>query len=280
MRRRKFYGMLLFIAGVLFAFSAAVTAQSGDDLDPTTDSPDAAVSWEWLISTSSESDLDLTLANPGDKALVEQTVNGYTVRIINVKRSIERKFGYSENGATDVQAISVDVCYSMPDIGEWHLEILPLMPTSDFDVPRGWEGRYNYWNEKKADGKETGEKCARYTYAFALETKIGLPITIEISKLWMIPYGGYDACWEMKERFETNPRAREAGITIHCTDIPTGVPDGMEPLAIASVHLDGYDESRLTKQEAHRLMLEIESGVIYGPWVFTIDSLNTDESQL
>ena len=125
MRRRKFYGMLLFIAGVLFAFSAAVTAQSGDDLDPTTDSPDAAVSWEWLISTSSESDLDLTLANPGDKALVEQTVNGYTVRIINVKRSIERKFGYSENGATDVQAISVDVCYSMPDIGEWHLEILP-----------------------------------------------------------------------------------------------------------------------------------------------------------
>ena len=72
--------MLLFIAGVLFAFSAAVTAQSGDDLDPTTDSPDAAVSWEWLISTSSESDLDLTLANPGDKALVEQTVNGYTQR--------------------------------------------------------------------------------------------------------------------------------------------------------------------------------------------------------
>ena len=95
----------------------------------------------------------------------------------------------------------------------------------------------------------------------------------------MIPYGGYDACWEMKERFETNPCVREAGITIHCTDIPTGVPDGMEPLAIASVHLDGYDESKLTKQEAHALMLEIESGVIYGPWVFTIDSLNTDEFQ-
>ena len=48
----------------------------------------------------------------------------------------------------------------------------------------------------------------------------------------------------------------------------------MEPLAIASVHLDGYDESKLTKQEAHALMLEIESGVIYGPWIFKITPTN------
>ena len=274
MRNRKFYGMLLFVAGFLFVFVAVVSAQRGDESDPTTDPPGAAVIREWLMATPSNPDPDLTMANPGDKALIDQTVNGYTVRIINVKRSIERKFGYSEKGATDVQLLSVDVCYSTPDIGEWHLEILPLLPTSDFGVPRGWEGRYNYWNEKKADGKETGEKCARYTYAFALETKIELPITIEISKLWMIPYGGYDACREMKERFETNPRARKAGITILCEDIPTGVPDGMEPLATAAVQLDRYDRSKLTKQEAHALMLEIESGVIYGPWIFRIHPTN------
>ena len=155
----------------------------------------------------------------------------------------------------------MDVGYTTPDSIEWLLDGLPDMLRTDSIASQGWEEKTNYWNEKKADGKETGEKCARYTYAFALETKIELPITIEISKLWMIPYGGYDACWEMRERFETNPRAREAGLKIGCENIPTGVPDGMEPLAIASVHLDGYDESRLTKQEAHRLMLEIESGV-------------------
>ena len=250
-----------------------------DSLDLQYDPTEGEVMREWLLATSSESDLDLTLANPGDKALVEQTVNGYTVRIINLKRSIERKFGYSENGATDVQVISVDVCYTTPDSIEWLLDGPPDMLRTDSIASQGWEEKFNYWDEKKADGKEIGEKCVRYMFNFDLETKIDPPITIEFSELKVSTSGGYYPCREMKERFETNPRAREAGITIHCTDIPTGVPDGMEPLAIASVHLDGYDESRLTKQEAHRLMLEIESGVIYGPWVFTIDSLNTDEFQ-
>ncbi len=245
-----------------------------DSLDLQYDPTEGEVMREWLLATSSESDLDLTLANPGDKALVEQTVNGYTVRIINLKRSIERKFGYSENGATDVQVISVDVCYTTPDSIEWLLDGPPDMLRTDSIVSQGWEEKFNYWDEKKADGKEIGEKCVRYMFNFDLETKIDPPITIEFSELKVSTSGGYYPCREMKERFETNPRAREAGITIHCTDIPTGVPDGMEPLAIASVHLDGYDESRLTKQEAHALMLEIESGVIYGPWIFRIHPTN------
>lgn len=245
-----------------------------DSLDLQYDPTEGEVMREWLLATSSESDLDLTLANPGDKALVEQTVNGYTVRIINLKRSIERKFGYSENGATDVQVISVDVCYTTPDSIEWLLDGPPDMLRTDSIASQGWEEKFNYWDEKKADGKEIGEKCVRYMFNFDLETKIDPPITIEFSELKVSTSGGYYPCREMKERFETNPRAREAGITIHCTDIPTGVPDGMEPLAIASVHLDGYDESRLTKQEAHALMLEIESGVIYGPWIFRIHPTN------
>ena len=71
MRRRKFYGILLFVAGVLFAFSAAVTAQ-GDDL-----------------LQSIEPTMDPSYPKPGDKSLIEQTVNGITVRIINLKKKIE-----------------------------------------------------------------------------------------------------------------------------------------------------------------------------------------------
>lgn len=63
MRRRKFYGMLLFVVGVLFAFSAAVAAQSGDP-------------YQYIEPT-----MDPSYPKPGDKALVEQTVSGITVRI-------------------------------------------------------------------------------------------------------------------------------------------------------------------------------------------------------
>ena len=122
-----------------------------DSLDLQYDPTEGEVMREWLLATSSESDLDLTLANPGDKALVEQTVNGYTVRIINLKRSIERKFGYSENGATDVQVISVDVCYTTPDSIEWLLDGPPDMLRTDSIASQGWEEKFNYWDEKKAD---------------------------------------------------------------------------------------------------------------------------------
>ena len=43
-----------------------------DSLDLQYDPTEGEVMREWLLATSSESDLDLTLANPGDKALVEQ----------------------------------------------------------------------------------------------------------------------------------------------------------------------------------------------------------------
>ena len=57
------------------------------------------------------------------------------------------------------------------------------MLRTDSIASQGWEEKFNYWDEKKADGKEIGEKCVRYMFNFDLETKIDPPITIEFSEL-------------------------------------------------------------------------------------------------
>ena len=130
MRRRKFYGILLFVVGVLFAFSAAVAAQ-GDDL---------------LQST--EPTMDPSYPKPGDKALVEQTVNGITVRIINLRKEYEYREFWSEkdqkNIFDDRLVITLDACYSTPDSGEWFLygEVDMLQYGDKKSV--GWFGSDNW----------------------------------------------------------------------------------------------------------------------------------------
>lgn len=213
---------------------------------------------------------DLTMANPGDKALVEQTVNGHTVKIIKIKRSIEKQIVSYDEPAKEVQVISLDVCYTTPDIGEWFLDGTSDMMKTESVVSKGWEEKFNIWNEKFADGVRNGEKCVRYFYSFDLETVLTPPITVEFSELKTIPRGGFHPCTEMIQRFETNPRARKAGIMIGCYETPTGNPLGVDPLFDTHIYLESFDSSVLTKQEAHVLMLEIESGVIYGPWIFKI----------
>lgn len=217
---------------------------------------------------------DLTMANPGDKALVEQTVNGHTVKIIKIKRSIEKQIVSYDEPAKEVQVISLDVCYTTPDIGEWFLDGTSDMMKTESVVSKGWEEKFNIWNEKFADGVRNGEKCVRYFYSFDLETVLTPPITVEFSELKTIPRGGFHPCTEMIQRFETNPRARKAGIMIGCYETPTGNPLGVDPLFDTHIYLESFDSSVLTKQEAHVLMLEIESGVIYGPWVFKITPKN------
>lgn len=213
---------------------------------------------------------DLTMANPGDKALAEQTINGYTVKIIKAKRSIEKQIVSYDEPAKDVQVISLDVCYTTPDIGEWYLHGTDDMLRTESVVSQGWEEKFNIWNEKFADGEQNGERCVRYFYSFDLETVLTPPMTVEFSELKTIPRGGFHPCAEMIQRFETNPRARDAGIKIGCYETPTGNPLGVDPLFDTHIYLESFDSSVFTKQEAHVLMLEIESGVIYGPWVFGI----------
>ena len=69
--------------------------------------------------------LDPGYPKPGDKSLVEQTVNGITVRIINLKKGIEETSSSDERKGEIVsvkkQVVTVDFCFTTPDSGEWML---------------------------------------------------------------------------------------------------------------------------------------------------------------
>lgn len=220
---------------------------------------------------------------PGDTAMIEKTVNGITVKIIGVKQSIEERdiWSYSDGKteSEDHQVLTIDVCFTTPDAGDWSLWGPKDMVSSESLSSWIWDRIPNPNGEISADGVHPGEKCERYVYDFAMFWEIRTPFTLRFDQLFAARSKASHPCIDMLERFTTNPRAVEAGLEVGCGEMPTGNPPGVEFKYDASVYLKGYDESKLTKQKAHVLMLEIESGVVYGPWEFTIDSLNKEVSQ-
>ncbi len=230
----------------------------------------------YCIVSAQEADptLEPSFPKPGDRAIAEKSINENTVRIINLKRSIVEKRNPATEELSKVMMISADVCYSTPDIGEWYLHGETNMLRFGSVTSEGWAEDFNYIDEVYADGKTYGEKCVRYKFTFDIETKIEPPITIEFSKMFAIPREAVHPCDEIRKRFETNVRAREAGLKIRCDEAPNDNPPGIDFPYDSSVQLVDYDSEKMTKQEAFVLMLEIESGVIYGPWIFKITPTN------
>ena len=222
------------------------------------------------------------LARDGVPAIAEATVNGITVKIVGIKQSVEKRELWSDTEkkiySADKKALTFDVCFSAPDSGDWSLWGTKDMLTFDQFRSWVWDRMPSLRDEKPADGKTMGEKCERYTFDFGLDIEVEPPFTLRFDQLFAARSKALHPCAELLKRFATNPRAVSAGLDVGCDETATGNPPGLEFKYDASVYLDGYDESVLTGQEAHVLMLEIESGVIYGPWVFTIDSMDPDES--
>ncbi len=214
----------------------------------------------------------------GDAAIAEETVNGITVKIIDAKLSTEERKLWSDTEkkiySADNKALTFDVCFSTPDSGEWSL--FGGKETVKFGPVAAWQyqGMSNWWDEKLADERMMGEKCTRFI--FDLDVEIELPLTLTFEQAVAIPRERFHPCEEILERFASNQRAVAAGLNVSCSETPNGNPPGIGFPFESSVRLDRFDETVLTKQEAHVLMLEIESGVIYGPWVFTFDSIREE----
>lgn len=217
---------------------------------------------------------------PGDTAISEKTVNGITVRIIDVKQSIvEREqwtVPFGESTPVKKKVLTIDVCYSTPDAGEWYLFGGEEMVGFGSERIGQSNSMPNWQEERLADGSEMGEKCERYFFDFDPDVEINPPLTITFTEAFAIPREHYQPCEEIRERFATNGRAVAAGLVIGCNETPNGNPPGIDFPFESTVRLDRFDETVLTKQEAHVLMLEIESGRIYGPWEFTIESIGEE----
>ena len=251
---------LIFIvvsAMILFACASAVSAR-GDD------------PFQYALPTPVPG-----FPKPGDKPLISQTKNGITVDVIDLKRSVEKRDGeYGKE--VDKQVIYLDVCYSTPDVGEWTLIGKPDMLTFGGYTSQGWGMTYNHTDRIFADGRQVGKRCVRYEYKFDVGVEIVPPLTFTFDEIFASPREEKSPCEDMEERFRTNVRAQEAGLKIQCSEAPRAREGNLILPSDETVYLADFDAEKLTKQEAHALMLEIESGKIYGPWVFTIDSIREE----
>ena len=231
---RKFYKFIFIICFISLYLVSQVYAitQSGDP-------------YQYIEPT-----MDPSYPKPGDKALVEQTVNGITVRIINLKKGIEETSSSDERKGEIVsvkkQVVTVDFCFTTPDSGEWMLygegDILQFKNGKS----NGWYGSVNWWDEKIADGKNMGEKCGRYHFAFDLDVKIEPPLILTFQDINSTPREWLTPCEELMKRVETNPRAQEAGLKIGCENVPNAREDFTISVHDATPVLAGYDRSRVT----------------------------------
>lgn len=210
---------------------------------------------------------------PDDKAIATQTTNGITIDLINIKLSTTTQ--PDDSGAeVEKRVLTLDTCYSMPDAGEWTLLGQPDMLSFGNFTSNMWHMTYNLRDVIIANGRELGKRCNRYEFYFGLDVPLVSPITITFDKIVASPREWVSPCEDMMERVETNLRAREAGLVVRCEEAPNAREDYLISPGDETLTLVDYDASVLTKQEAYALMLEIESGVIYGPWIFKITPTN------
>ena len=228
-----------------------------------------------LMPTYSPPQLDPSFPNPGDKSFVEQTVNGITVRITNLKKRLDDVVNFDTGETEKKWIVEIDVCHSIPDSGEWLLYGDVYMLKFKDVTSNRWGSESNLWNIRQPDGEALGEQCLRFKYKFDPRYRLDPPIEVTFKDMHSIPREWVSPCEDMMERVKTNVRAREAGLVVRCEEAPNAREDYLISPSDETLTLIDYDASILTKQEAYALMLEIESGVIYGPWVFKITP--TDE---
>lgn len=165
---------------------------------------------------------------------------------------------------TSAQIIStgleIGICYTAPDGGEWrplpgHLfygkyEIFP----DEIEFPD---------NEKLADGKSTGTRCAFIRYRIDDLNTLTTPVEFSILRFYAPGREMYSACQELQQRLDTNPKAQAYGLKVKCE----AKADGS-----ASVTLVDNNKS-ISKDEAQKALDIIASAEIYGNWKFTIMDL-------
>ena len=156
--------------------------------------------------------------------------------------------------------VEVGVCYTVLDNGEWR-----PMPGHLF------YGEYDIYpdeieflpDEKLADGKNTGTRCALIRYRVDDLSTVNTPIEFSIIQFYAPGREMYSPCQEFLQRLGSNPKAKDFGLKAECAEVGDGN---------ISVTLIDHDQS-VGKDKASGLLDEIAKGKVVGPWEFTITEI-------
>lgn len=177
--------------------------------------------------------------------VVSQTVNDTKVEITSAK--------IIKTG------IEIGICYTELDNGEWYPSPGHLFYSSYEIYPDELE----FTTEKMADKNNPGWRCALVRYRINDLNTITTPIHFSVSELYAPGREMYSPCEEFQQRLNSNSKAHAYGLKAKCTETAEGK---------VAVELVGHGKS-VDKDKAKKVLEEIASAQVIGPWEFTINSL-------
>ncbi|MBK9924877.1 MAG: hypothetical protein IPP66_06240 [Anaerolineales bacterium] len=207
-------------------------------------------------SITRSSAVDQSLPNPTqtiqvpqpieEKTALYQTVSDIAVEITSVKRIST--------------GLEVGICYTAPDNGEWR----PLPGHLFFASSEVYPDEIEFLpDEKIADGKNTGIRCALIRYLVEDVSAITTPLMFSIIQFYAPGREMYSPCEEFEQRLSTNQKANAYEIKAKCEEVGDGN---------ISVELVDNDKS-IAKDKVSKLLADIAKGEVAGPWEFTITEI-------
>jgi hypothetical protein len=156
--------------------------------------------------------------------------------------------------------VEIGICYTTPDNGEWRPQPGHLFYDKGDASPNEIEFLEN---EKLADGKNNGMRCALVRYHVDDLNTLTTPLEFSILRFYAPGREMYSACQEFQQRLNTNPKAQAHGLKAKCEDNADGT---------SSVKLLDHAKS-ITDDKAQKDLDAIASAEVLGDWKFTITDL-------
>jgi len=178
-----------------------------------------------------------------DRQLFSETQNDITVEL-NSARVI-------------ATGLEVGICYTAPDDGEWR----PLPGRLVYGTSRIPPDEIEFFpDEKLADGKSAGWRCAAVRYAIDDLSTLSAPIEFSILRFYAPGRELYSACQELQQRLDTSLKAQAYGLKMSCK---TGA-DGSAQVSLLE------HAASVSTAEAQEALDRIASAEVPGTWKFTI----------
>jgi len=206
--------------------------------------PQAAViaDGEQVKSAALDAETGPNRAAQGDYGVI-QTVNGVAVGLTYAKRI--------DTG------VEIGFCYDTPDGGDWY----PGPGALQYGLHAVLPDEAGFTSETKADGKHPGSRCGFVRYRIDDLPEQVDSVVFVMKDIHAIPRE-MPACENLQERVRTNPQAVEIGLSVECVE--TGEQS-------FSAQVKGGGSGSLPAEAAQDVLDEIVSGVVSGPWTFSIE---------
>lgn len=200
--------------------------------------------------------------------LVPQTVQGEPVEAV-IQQNVNRvTFSKKQNDITVeitstkiiATGIEIGICYTALDNGEWR----PMPGHLFYGTYEIYPDEIEFMpDEKLANGKNTGTRCALIRYRVDDPGTLAVPVEFSILQFYAPGREMYSPCQELQQRLSTNPKANAYGLKAKCEETSDG------NIAVTLVDND----KSVAKDKASKLLDEIAKGEIAGPWEFIITEI-------